>query len=337
MVPHGDVGPLFPPDLLTPAPATGEGLSPFDSTQLVLSPLFVDNLAKDFGLTAVQRGQLHVFAQLGSVGGGLTKADLSTRLFTLAVMYVHANEAKQAAAQNNVGNISQLLEDLRVRLDDDYKFTKEQMRNIRTQAQDSLYEATRTSFMPMYHDVLKKLRDNKGPMKLAGVFDNPSSAVVKRTCSSVRNSFRQDIRDSICGDSPATLATFTYTSATKFKRGGPGMGLDVGFTIHNALLRRFAMENPAIIGVEEVEVEDDESVEDGSPEPANKKRKRSPTARAGGRIPKGKDFWSRVDAFFAAKIGEFGSKNLQRTAWKEYVHFHYLFAECTLTFPQIRC
>ncbi|KAJ7160224.1 hypothetical protein C8R46DRAFT_1194629 [Mycena filopes] len=328
--------------------------------QLVVSALFLDNLAKDFDLTAAQRNHLYTFAQLGSVNEGLSKPDLSTRLFSVVLFFVNVNERARLDDQARIEDLTQLLEDLRVRLDDGYIFTREQTKNIRTQAQDTIYEATRTSFIMMHVDVIQKLRDNKTSMKLNGVFGNPSReksliSLVKKICSSVRNSFRQDIRNSICGDSPATLASFTYSSATKFKRGGPGLNLDVGFTIHNALLvrrvyeqqkisanappkRRFAIENPGSIGVEEVD-DDDDSTEDGSLAPVpkkrkhrnashddddgespapSKKRKLGPTSHAGGRIPKGKDFWSLVDAFFARQITKFGSKNLQSAGWKEY-------------------
>ncbi|KAJ7732324.1 hypothetical protein B0H16DRAFT_1770419, partial [Mycena metata] len=218
----------------------------------------------------------------------LTKADLATRLYHLAVFLNHANAMKQAAPQGNIDSLTHLLEDLRVRLDDGYTFTREQMRNIRTQAQDTIYEATRTSFMTMHTDVMVY-------SKTQLVFGNPSRekalmSVVKKTCSSVRNSLRQDLRNGICGDSPSMLAEFTYASATKFKRGDPGLGLDIGFTIHVALLRRFARENPSTIGVEEVK--DDDTTEDigSSPAPPTKKRKIAATSHGGGQIPKGKDF-----------------------------------------------
>ncbi|KAJ7870207.1 hypothetical protein B0H14DRAFT_2571457 [Mycena olivaceomarginata] len=54
--------------------------------------------------------------------------------------------------------------------------------------------------------------------------------------------------------------------------------------------------------------------------PPSKKRKITPTGHAGGRVPKGKDFWSQADAFCARKIAEFGSKNLQGSGWKEYAN-----------------
>ncbi|KAJ7676314.1 hypothetical protein B0H14DRAFT_2423568, partial [Mycena olivaceomarginata] len=177
---------------------------------------------------------------------------LATRLYQLAIAFAHANEKKKANKDGSMADFTQLLEDLRTRLDDGYLFTKEQLRNIRTQAQDTIYEAARTSFMGMHTDVRQKLGDNKAALKLNGVFGNPSRekslvSIVKRTCSSVRNSLRQDVpldspllrfENSICGDNTATLAAFTYSSATKFKRGGPGLSLDVGYSIHMALLVR---------------------------------------------------------------------------------------------------
>lgn len=61
------------------------------------------------------------------MNGGLTKADLSTRLFSLAIFLAEANVRRRAEEQNNITNLTQLLEDLRVRLDDGYVFTREQM------------------------------------------------------------------------------------------------------------------------------------------------------------------------------------------------------------------
>ncbi|KAJ7606700.1 hypothetical protein FB45DRAFT_670086, partial [Roridomyces roridus] len=134
-----------------------------------------------------------------------------------------------------------LLEDLRVRLDEGYTFTSEQKKNIRVQVQDTIYEASRTAFIGMNADVMKKLTEHKDSMKLSVVFGNPLRekalfVLVKRICSSVRNSFRQDILNSICAETAVNLPDFAYASATKFKRGGPGLNLPVGFTVHVALL-----------------------------------------------------------------------------------------------------
>jgi hypothetical protein len=66
-------------------------------------------------------------AQLGSVNEGLTKADLSTHLFALALFFADINERNCVNDQGRIKDLTQLLDDLRIRLDDGYTFTKEQM------------------------------------------------------------------------------------------------------------------------------------------------------------------------------------------------------------------
>jgi hypothetical protein len=66
-----------------------------------------------------------------------------------------------------------------------------------------------------------------------------------------------------------------------------------------------------------------------SPAPPQKKRKISATTHGEGRVLKGKDFWSLADAFFAQKVLEFGSKNLQSAGWKEYVLIYFLMPQLT--------
>lgn len=46
------------------------------------------------------------------------------------------------------------------------------------------------------------------------------------------------LRNSVSPVTYQSLAKFTYDSALKYKRGGPGERLDEGFTIHNAILVR---------------------------------------------------------------------------------------------------
>lgn len=44
------------------------------------------------------------------------------------------------------------------------------------------------------------------------------------------------LRDSIIGNGHTSLATFTFCSATKYRRGGYEEGMGVRYLIHNALL-----------------------------------------------------------------------------------------------------
>lgn len=118
----------------------------------------------------------------------------------------------------------------------------------------------------------------------------------------------------------------------KYKRGGAGENLEIGFTLHNAVLvcsiiqlgpdaqcpdvfsvgmqRRFALDNPELLNYEEDE--------DGNivlctttTGPAHKKRKTS----ANGRVPQGQDFWSKVDAYFTVRIRDHG-RSLASQSWK---------------------
>lgn len=95
-------------------------------------------------------------------------------------------------------------------------------------------------------------------MKMGNVFGRPArekklTSLIKKTCSSVRNAYRQDVsslifilsdaclipcqlRQSISPAQFQSLAQFTYNSALKYKRGGPGEKLDHAFTVHNVIL-----------------------------------------------------------------------------------------------------
>ncbi|KAL7281167.1 hypothetical protein ACG7TL_004475 [Trametes sanguinea] len=109
----------------------------------------------------------------------------------------------------------------------------------------------------------------------------------------------------------------------KYKLGGAGPQLDAAYAAHNALLRRFAIDHPLLRGAaEKEEANDDDNVgEDGSvshttaedPDggPPLKKQK----ATRAKRPPKGDDFWSQVDAYFAAKVAAMGPR-LMGPSWR---------------------
>jgi hypothetical protein len=56
----------------------------------------------------------------------------------MGLFMAHANESRRAAEQNNIENIAQLLDDLRIRLDDGYTFTRDQMVRVLSQKWTSL-------------------------------------------------------------------------------------------------------------------------------------------------------------------------------------------------------
>lgn len=142
------------------------------------------------------------------------------------------------------------------------------------------------------------------------------------------------MRDSISPTKPQSLAQFTYDSALKYKRGGPGEKLDHAFTIHNVILvcicvallpsdvylnclpqRKFAFDNPTLLGIMEPESDTEDALDAGGiANHTAKKRKRM----VGGRIAKGEDFWGQVDTYFRKEIAGRG-RNLVGSGWKECV------------------
>jgi hypothetical protein len=159
--------------------------------------------------------------------------------------------------------------------------SSKRQRNIRRAANDTIYQANRTNFITMNVDLMvwltkscnglpykltltipqqKYIRDNHTSMGLSNIIGNHSrekilASVVKKTCSSVRNAFRQDvskvycvlhihadnpllpqIRDSIIGAGACTLAEFTFQSANKYRRGQFDEKMGLGYSIHNVIL-----------------------------------------------------------------------------------------------------
>ncbi|KAJ7195400.1 hypothetical protein B0H12DRAFT_1169438 [Mycena haematopus] len=184
----------------------------------------------------------------------------------LAVVLSEAAQRRQQAQDNTFGgDLRVMMRDLQTRLDTSFALTANQkvfvlhrrtsgiflintQANVRGIAQDTVHEATRTVFATMHIDVLvcvgasqKALKGKKQLLDLENVFGVPIrekklNSELKRTCSSVRNAFRQEIRDSI---DPATfiqLDKFVYSLATKFKLGGVDGELSDLYTIHAVLL-----------------------------------------------------------------------------------------------------
>ncbi|KAG6884027.1 hypothetical protein C0992_007154 [Termitomyces sp. T32_za158] len=115
------------------------------------------------------------------------------------------------------------------------------------------------------------------------------------------------------GSKSTSLAEFAYSLALKYKQGGPGEKLDNIFVIHTALLCNFTLNNPDLIGEEEPKGEGSVGIDDASQCPQKKKRK-----SLGGRLARGEDYWSKVEAYFEKEIATRGW-NLAGHGWKDIV------------------
>jgi hypothetical protein len=138
------------------------------------------------------------------------------------------------------------------------------------------------------------------------------------------------IRDSIIGGNKCSLAEFTFTTANKYRRGQFDENLSFGYTVHNVILvsisstcratqcinilvpqRRFGLDNIDLIKKPVAPMASGDNGED-SDSPTGSKRQRTQV----GRIPKGEDFWGKVDSFFVEMVAKFG-RDLVGTRWRE--------------------
>ncbi|KAG1795418.1 uncharacterized protein HD556DRAFT_1472944 [Suillus plorans] len=288
-----------------------------------LSALFVDALANQFGLGDAEqdlRKNLHGFAKLGH---GLSKSDLATRTYLLGSIFCILKEQRIIAASHQ--STQQLLADLQIRLETTFSLSPEQRTNIRIVAGDLIFDPNRITFMTLHFDVANHLHKDREAFKLTNIYGNPArerflTIYTKRQCSSVRNSFRELLRDSVIGDDTSTLSDFIYDCSNRFRRAGGNSDLGHPVRARLAILRRFAYENPHLLDRAE---EEDESLStpsaedaEDSPigEPLKKKRKRG----QGGRTTKGEDFWSKVEMWFEARQKQWGD-SWGTPGWTAYI------------------
>ncbi|KAJ7596203.1 hypothetical protein C8J56DRAFT_1043295 [Mycena floridula] len=258
-------------------------------------------------------------SQLGSMDQRVSVSALSVQLYQLAVQYNHFQRRNET--DEKVETLKALFTDLKIQLETNYTLTSEQRKNIRIVAADCLYQGTRTSYKTVHIDIMVVLRNEKEAMRFTNVIGNPAreqklNMAVKSIASSLRNHFREEIRDSL---PDMRLVPFTQKMTAKFQRHSTTVETNIT-TVRNALLRRFAMENNDLLFASEDEKEKDDS-SDATPPPAKKARKtKLPT---GGRVPGGQDFWSKVDDWFHrqmfAEDGPQLGKNLLGNKWQKYI------------------
>ncbi|THV04276.1 hypothetical protein K435DRAFT_851101 [Dendrothele bispora CBS 962.96] len=312
----------------TPAPL----LTRLDKTPII-SLLAIENLANGFHLNAQQTHNLHTFVKMGSVGKGLDQADMLTHLYSLSVAFDQHN--RRFEGDNNIDTLRAMLKDLNTRLEMTFTLTSEQNKNVCLITLEMLYDPLRTCYLDINNAVFDHLKKHKNEMRLTNVFDNPArekilESAITRSCSSIRNGFRQHIRDSVGKN--INLVTFTHQMNRIYLRPGGSKLNEKLLLLRNAILRRYIHDNPKVVWADEDgkaqgpvneigngESHSMEAVQTSnmtSEEPPTKKRKLKEAA--GSRVPKGQDFWSLIDKWFSEQQAKFG-KRITGAGWKSYL------------------
>ncbi|KAJ3875812.1 hypothetical protein F5051DRAFT_442067 [Lentinula edodes] len=324
--------------LQQPQDTTGSSPVPTSAPSMrvtpVVDPTIVDSLAKDFSLPDTQQKILQNYLQFGSAGSGLSKPDMLARLYDMAVNFSLFNQIPKDSEEESK-SMRGLFKDIRIRLQQTFSITSTQNKSIRLVAMDKIYDPLRSCYRGVDDDVFDYIKSHADEMMFSNIFGNPAyeqalGKAIKKVSSSVRNAFRQHLRDGVANGTNAV--DFTHSMNKIYRRaGGPHFNEQI-LLLRNVLLRRFIVDNPSAVWLEEdgldvVPAEADSENFSPSPEtqeqPAKKRKKTLKTA-AGGRVPKGQDFWSLVDAWFIPKRKEFGEK-LTDPRWRalldDYVSF----------------
>ncbi|KAE9385472.1 hypothetical protein BT96DRAFT_1007020 [Gymnopus androsaceus JB14] len=300
----------------SPLPFTGSPTS-FE-TAPIIRPLFIDNLAKEHNLTEKQRKNLHVMAKFASVDEGIAKPELLVKLYEMTLHFELYNNPKTIEDQNNTDTMRRMLRDLQIRMEQTFALTPNQNKTIRALAQDLIYDPLRTCYQDLSADVFDDIKKNAKQYGFDNVFGVPAyekvleKATVKHG-SSVRNGFRQHLRDGM-GKGLSVVEFTGRMNKIYLRAGGPAHNRELILN-RNIILRNFIHQNPNAVWVDE-EGEPDIEEEFDQPATGTKKRKLKPATA--GRVPKGQDFWSILDKWFAGKLEVLGKK-MTDVKWKEFI------------------
>ncbi|KAH9010426.1 hypothetical protein EDB85DRAFT_2161289 [Lactarius pseudohatsudake] len=182
-----------------------------------LEASFVEKVANSFGFGDRDqefRAGLHSFARMG---GDLSKSDLSTRTYTLGVLYEIMRELRDRA--ESLQRFETTLMDVSARLEDTFYLTSERKARIRKNQKDLRFICCNVSHQ-------KSLM-----------------SAIKHACSSVRDEYSELIRNS---------------SATRFQPSNVTRFINAHTIQHVAILRRFALDNPDLLGVGEADDDGDD-------------------------------------------------------------------------------
>ncbi|KAI6026092.1 hypothetical protein EDC04DRAFT_2606177 [Pisolithus marmoratus] len=308
--------PIPPPSGST----SGSNIDPSLLADEAVPPHFIDALTNQFRFGDGKQDlwqNLHGFAKMGQ---GLDKADIATRAYLLAAIFSLIKENQEMT--NACHSTQLLLADLQIQLEVTFSLTSEQKANIHLMTVDLIFDANPITFMAMHFDVEVKLQGSQKELKLSNIYGNPARekilmGYIKHQCSSIRNSFRELLQDSVIGDSTSTLADFVFDCTSRLKLGGPTVGVTSAHTAHLAILCCFSLENPVLLDCEEeldeeAPLQDEELAHSTSAEPPRKKQKH------GGCVPKGEDFWSQVGQWFNACQKQWGD-SWTSPSWTSYI------------------
>ncbi|KAH9009159.1 hypothetical protein EDB84DRAFT_1571438 [Lactarius hengduanensis] len=316
----------------------GHGLGPGGDP--LISTAFIEAVAQSMGFSATDEDYRSSLHSIPKIAPGMAKGHVQLAVYQTGLMYAILKECR--AISEACRSDRAIMSDVHTRLEETFAFTPEQKVNIRLVSGELLLDPNRVRYTQMSIDVEIRIRERQRDLRFFHIFGNLArqrllGTIIRRTCSSLRNAYREMLRDSVIGSNTLTLDDFVINLTNRFPSSLPSQVL-LGrpFIVHVALLRRFAMENPLILdraGEDEFQEDDEETPStsrsgsaqpDGGPDEdisrpssamsgTTSQRNGKKRKRTGNALPhlKGNDFWSMVEKWFASRM----QQNRLGTSW----------------------
>ncbi|KAI9428350.1 hypothetical protein H4582DRAFT_2092518 [Lactarius indigo] len=316
-----------------------------------VSPSYIEAVAKSMGFSVTDEEYRNSLHSIPKIAVGMPRGHMQLHIYQTALLFTILKECRSLADTCRTDRA--MMADLHIRLEGTFNLSQEQRMNIRLVSGEVLLDANRVRYTRMNIDVEVKLQERQKELHLFNVFGNLSwqrllMTTIRRTCSSLRNAYREMLRDSVIGSNTQTLDDFVCNVTNRFLATWSGRHtLGHPIIAHIALLRRFALENPQLLDRvgEDKDKDNDNQTNQGDDTsrstssavdgdtgvgsrpssamsigpPRGKKCKR--TGTPGTPTPpqqKGNDFWSMVDKWFTAHIQKLGTP-WSSPGWTRYI------------------
>ncbi|KAJ8073540.1 hypothetical protein PM082_011816 [Marasmius tenuissimus] len=238
---------------------------------------------------------------------------------SMASYFEDLNESKKN--DKELGGFQAVLKEMNSTLEKNFRFNSDQDADIRALLRYQVWDPYRLNHREgLEESVLKYIVKNADALGFAHVAKRPHRVLLLRKeigekARQVRNTLRQQVRDSVDIQKVVPLQTFVSQLGPKYVYPGAEGYTSNAVTLKMVMMRHFVVNNPDIVWADEESAHSPEA--DG--EPVQKRAKKTNnTKAAGGRVVKGQDFWSLFDRFMNDKVKELGHK-IAEPQWRSYI------------------
>ncbi|KAK1228795.1 hypothetical protein PQX77_008156 [Marasmius sp. AFHP31] len=287
--------------------STAPPLSVPASARDVVLRLRVEKLAKDCGLIDWQKQTLMTAAMIPSeLNEEIPLSYILLQVCSVGAVFQCFN--RTVDDDDVLSGYRGVLKQMNHSLDKAFKLTRDQESDIRDWVRYKLWDPYRLDHRArLVDDVFLHITNNAEALGFGNIQNIPHRLnELKREIGdkarSIKNGLRQKIRNSVDPEDPTRLTIFLRLHRNSYMFPGCQGYSDEHVTLKIVLMRRFMVDNPDMVWGD---VKGDG--EGGG----------SSTLAAGGRVPKGADFWTKFDEFVNANVARLG-KQIKSPPWRTY-------------------